>query len=262
MKNLDNYNYLIGKIKEKDYKAINNALKSNKYDWNYFPDNEIPIINFVINENLSDLCLNIIKSRNDINLTITGVDALSPLHYAILNNQNELISHLIISGSDIEQESPYGSPLRTALVNYNIEAAYLLILNGADTSEWLNESLFLSVAKNNFSLSKILLEKGADANYSFVDVSCYMMALKNDFVEIKELLLDYGAWDFEPEDIYKNEAEKEWFDMIELNNELITRIYLAKGIDKNIRNEDDKTAYEIAVEKKYNNIINLLICAD
>lgn len=258
MKNLDNYNYLTGKIKEKDEKAINNALKSNKYDWDFFPEDSIPLINFIINEHLSDLCINILNAKPNLNVDAEGVDGLAPLHYAILNNKNELISRLIIKGADIEKHSPFGSPLRTALVNYNMDAAYLLILNGADTSEWLSESLFLAVAKNNLPLCKILLEQGADPNYSFSDVSCYMMALKNDFTDITDLLVKAGAWDFEAEDVDKSLAEKEWFDMVELNNELILRIYIAKGVNITIKNEEGKNALDIARENDYKNIVDFL----
>lgn len=258
MNKINNYNYLVEKIKDKDEKAINNSLRVSKYDWNYFPENNISLLHLLINEKMTDLSLNVINSNKIENLNLVGIDGFSPLHYAVLNNQNDLISHLLIKGADFEQQSPLGTPLKIALLHYNMEAAYLLILNGADVSEWLNETLFLAILKNNIDMVKLLLSKGADPYYNYLDVSCYMLALKNNHLEILDILEKDNVFMFEAEGLDKEYYETEWFEIIKLNDEFLLKMYIARGVDVNLVNGFGENALDLSYKNNYFNLIDTL----
>lgn len=131
---------------------------------------------------------------------------MTPLFYATYKENIAMIEILLRYGAnvdelgvDIEGELYY-SPLFWAAEqgsdeNYE-KICRLLIANGADADFVVMGGVNVIqhiVARGNFELTKLLLEKGANPNFADLGSNAFEVAVKKDNFDIAKLLLENGA---------------------------------------------------------------------
>ena len=131
---------------------------------------------------------------------------MTPLFYATYKENIAMIEILLRYGAnvdelgvDIEGELYY-SPLFWAAEqgsdeNYE-KICRLLIANGADADFVVMGGVSVIqhiVARGNFELTKLLLEKGANPNFADLGSNAFEIAVKKDNFDIAKLLLENGA---------------------------------------------------------------------
>jgi ankyrin repeat protein len=107
-------------------------------------------------------------------------------------------SRLIKKGADIFYETDQGvTPLIFAILNNNTEVAKILIDNGSDVNKQttLGETpLLLAVKNENEEITEALIRAGADIDYSDrFDATSLHYASVYDFLQITDMLLYYNA---------------------------------------------------------------------
>ncbi|XP_018334889.1 serine/threonine-protein phosphatase 6 regulatory ankyrin repeat subunit B-like, partial [Agrilus planipennis] len=117
-----------------------------------------------------------------------------PLHYAVLNNNEEMASFLIKSGADPNIQ-----------IFSRVTNNYKQLINATDWSKLLQEmptpdeatALHIAVKNGRLELAKLLLQNGAEVNArGFGDVTPLMLAVankRNTTEAIIKELIDYGA---------------------------------------------------------------------
>jgi len=119
----------------------------------------------------------------------------TPLICAIKRNNREIIELLIYSGAHVNDGTDgQGFPLICAIKYSSKEIIELLISRGADVNFHFKVTPLLSaVEMGNKEVVQLLISKGADVNLSPGGTKPLMYAIRNDFVEIAELLFLYGG---------------------------------------------------------------------
>jgi ankyrin repeat protein len=98
----------------------------------------------------------------------TEVDGTTSLHYAVRNNDAQLVDRLIRAGADVKAANRYGiTPLYLAGVNGNAAIIEKLLNAGADPNAVSTEgetALMTASRTGNVDAVKVLLAHGADVN--------------------------------------------------------------------------------------------------
>ena len=165
-----------------------------------------------------------------------NVDGINALVYAVSLNDEEMVKFLLEKGADantvceIENEHIYmpPTPLMNAVYNGNTNIINMLLENGADINYTTDEMtpLIYAAYKGNTNIINTLLENGVDINYTnYYGMTALMYAASYNQFEAVKILLENNA-------------------------------------DTSITDEDGRTALDMAKSKdnrKYNNdIVKLL----
>ena len=133
----------------------------------------------------------------------------------------------------------------------------MLAKTGMNIDEHLNSLLYLSALRGEVDNVDFYIMIGADVNYIKDGVSVLTAAITNGNEKIIKLLENKGAFGFDEHQ--KNVYDDiEWFTIIFQNDPDLVRHYIAKGCDKNLKNNDGKTALDIAREYDLDKLINIL----
>jgi ankyrin repeat protein len=136
---------------------------------------------------------------NNDNSRVSDSTGTTALHWAVYNDQPELVAALIEAGADVETTNNYGaSPLGEAAITGNPAVIEMLLAAGADPNASNPEgqtALMVLARTENTEASKILLEHGADPDLreGWKMQSALMWAAARSRPQMIRLLTSYGA---------------------------------------------------------------------
>jgi ankyrin repeat protein len=208
-----------------------------------------------------------------------GMDANSkdskgdtPLHKVVYYRTRIAAEMLISYGAKVNAQNNMGqTPLYIASgYKDNIEMTKLLIENGADINLRTKNNasvLHNAVGEGNYDTIKYLLEKGAEVNICLTDGGTPLhSAAAIARPDLVKLLLDYGA-DVNARDNRRNiQSRVLWPSkntplhraVEQANNSEVVKILIAKGSDIYAQNSAGKTPLDLAIEHKYQDIVDIL----
>ncbi len=164
-----------------------NLYSSSSYDWN-------TLIEFAAVYGRLDIIKYLLENGYDKEIFLKD----NSLVFAASNDFTEIIKYLIENGKDIDQ--PFDNikgytALREAAQVNSVESATLLCSLGANVNaEGLDTPLYIAAAEGNFEIVKLLVDNGADVNYSNkFGTTPYKIAKCFDQNEIADYLLEHGA---------------------------------------------------------------------
>lgn len=120
----------------------------------------------------------------------------TPLHYALLNDDKEMIDYLMENGADLNAKNNYGkTPFHIVVEKEDIDIVKLCIEKGANVNleKFTGESsLDIATERENKDLIELLLKEGALPNSSRKESALHKAVYKGSY-EIVEMLLKSGA---------------------------------------------------------------------
>jgi len=126
-------------------------------------------------------------------------DGMTPLHYAVLNNDLAVTQALLRAGADVNARTRYEvSPIYLAAQNGSAELTRLLLDNGANANEVYREGervLHTAARTGNPDTVKVLLDAGAeiDAREDWHGQTALMWAVSQQHEALIPLLVERGA---------------------------------------------------------------------
>ncbi len=119
----------------------------------------------------------------------------APLHSVAAWGTPEQCELLLNAGANIDAcVMPYDTPLITAVIQRNMKNILYLIKRGANVNAACNASALMNAAyQNDVEIGKILIDAGADVNYSSQGYSALGAARKHGYGDFEKLLLANGA---------------------------------------------------------------------
>lgn len=126
-------------------------------------------------------------------------DGMTPLHYAVLNNDVTVAAALLRAGADINARTRYGvNPIYLAAQNGSAEMTRLLLDNGANPNEVYREGervLHTAARTGNPDVVTLLLDAGAeiDAREEWHGQTALMWAVAQQHAALVPLLVERGA---------------------------------------------------------------------
>ncbi|MEI0747941.1 ankyrin repeat domain-containing protein [Brachyspira pulli] len=228
---------IISFIESGDLETIKKLIESKSLDVNYnlgdkyskstpliqaIKYKQTDIINYLL-ENNADINLKeeltgftpLMASFHDITITelliekgadieARNVDGINALVYAVSLNDEEMVKFLLEKGADantvceIENEHIYmpPTPLMNAVYNGNTNIINMLLENGADINYTTDEMtpLIYAAYKGNTNIINTLLENGVDINYTnYYGMTALMYAASYNQFEAVKILLENNA---------------------------------------------------------------------
>jgi len=169
----------------------------------------------------------------DVDEEHTEYTGNTPLHYAVEHNSFEIVTYLVDNGADVNPEEHDGrTPLDFASEKNSLEIVTYLVDNGADVSKW---SLYYAVNNNSLQLISYLVDNGGNINakYKYGDTLLQHACHKNN-LEIVTYLVDNGA-DVNSKNNY---GDTPLTDACAYGSLEIVKYLVEKGADVN--NQDDE----------------------
>uniref|UniRef100_A0A336LA29 CSON005817 protein n=1 Tax=Culicoides sonorensis TaxID=179676 RepID=A0A336LA29_CULSO len=223
------------------------------------------IVESVIEDLIQNKCIKVFKflvENNFIEKNGQFNYSRTPMHFAIISNDFDLVKYLKEIGVDLTIKDMGGdTPLHIAALENRFEIVEYLLNAGAPINIGSNMGwtpLLIAVERNNLSMVKILVEFGADCNY----LNCFgwtplHSASHSNFLEISKYLVSQKA------DLnLKNNGGDTPLHVAVLNNDIRTVEFLiSSGAEINIGSNDGWAPLHIAVEKNNLEIITRLLTA-
>jgi len=128
-----------------------------------------------------------------------SADGTTALHWAVYNDDAELVERLIAAGAEVDVVNDYGSrPLLEAAVIGNVDVIRALLAAGADVDVKGadGETPLMVVARSsNVDAARLLIEHGADVNAreTWRNQTAVIWAAAQKQPEMLALLLEHGA---------------------------------------------------------------------
>ncbi|WBL25610.1 ankyrin repeat domain-containing protein [Zunongwangia sp. HGR-M22] len=201
---------------------------------------------------------------------------------AVSENNQEIVVFLLKKGADVNFISRYGTLMHWALEADHTEIAEILLNNDFDASvenkmvknpEPLNvkAAFLVKEKKQNIQLFKKLLDSGMNPNLRDRDGACSLiLACYFANSELISLLYKNGAnmnikaisWkdnpNFTPTEFTKNQYTPLMIAALFEKTEVVKQLLSYPEVDQNIEGlENHKTAYDIALESKNQDLITL-----
>ncbi|XP_042020526.1 poly [ADP-ribose] polymerase tankyrase-1-like isoform X2 [Salvia splendens] len=120
--------------------------------------------------------------KHGAEISLPNIVGVSPLHYALLKDNKELVEMLLVGGALVEVDSAHGTPLQIAISRGNVEAVRALLFRGADV-----------VKSRSFECLNLLLEADADPNLYCGGPSPLASAAKEGDTKFLKRLLEAGS---------------------------------------------------------------------
>jgi uncharacterized protein len=128
-----------------------------------------------------------------------AVDGTTALHWAVYNDDADLVDRLVAAGADVNARNDYGAtPLSQAAVVGNVRVIKRLLSAGADVESANADGqtvLMVLARSSNVEAAKLLLKRGArvDAREAWRDQTALMWAAAEGQAAMVKLLIDNGA---------------------------------------------------------------------
>ncbi|XP_047957938.1 ankyrin repeat and SAM domain-containing protein 1A-like isoform X2 [Salvia hispanica] len=134
--------------------------------------------------------------KHDAVTGYANIGGFTPLHYAVLKDDIELVRLLVMQGGLMDRDSGDGTPLQIAVSRGNVEAVKCLLSRGANPSYYdalADTPLLCALKSRSFECFDVLLEAGADPNVYYFGLSPLGFAAKQDDTKIVTRLLEAKA---------------------------------------------------------------------
>ncbi len=199
-----------------------------------------------------------ILARDPAAATESSGGGFTPLHLAAINGHAKVVDLLIKSGAHVNARNRDGAtPLLKAVQGRHIDVIKLLIKRHADINVKDDSSvspLMATLMDGNLEIAKILVESGADVRVKSAGGSTPMhMAAREDSALVK-LLVKKGA-DVNAVD---NRGWTALHAAVSAKRADIVEFLMDAGASANIRNKNDKTPLDLALEKGSVQIADLI----
>ena len=143
----------------------------------------------------------------------------------------------------------------------------LLIDMGADISIsetddiYVFDALYTSISNRNFSLTDLLLKNKANPNVIYTEYGLTPLTLSCSLglLDISILLIQFGA---DVNGVNMNDEYYQTYPIIEAvraNNTDLVKLLLLNNVDVNIRNKQQQTPLDIAIENKNKELTRILV---
>jgi ankyrin repeat protein len=145
-----------------------------------------------------------------VDVNVAEADGMGPLHYAVLNNQPDLVELLLRAGADVGARTRHGvTPIYLAAVNGSAQVTRMLLASGADANEIYREGqtvLMTAARTGDVSTVGLLLDAGAvvDATEDWHGQTALMWAVAQKHAALVPLLAARGA------DVNASSRLEEW----------------------------------------------------
>jgi len=205
----------------------------------------------------------------------------TPLHYAVINGDIELVEMLLNRGVNINVENWCGNtPLHNAVKSKKIEHIEFLLKNGAYVNARNSDTvtpLHLAVEKGSKEIVKLLLKHGAhvdsacdfifwegctpqllgveETSTSWEGYTPLWLAAKKGHEEVVKLLLECGA-NINAQDKYGRSL---LHFVVEEGQKKVVQLLLEYRPNVNTQDKNGKTALHFAVERRQKEFVHLLL---
>ena len=181
----------------------------------------------------------------------------TPLRAASNKGHIDVVRVLLDHGANVNTIDKRNTPLRSAYVGGHLEIMRLLLEHGADVDAWDDSDLLLNRASRNgqAEVVHLFLQHNADVNSrGFLDWTPLQGASLHGHTKVVRILLDHGA------EIVARSSYDHPLQFAIANNSLeIVQLLLEHGADVNIRDESDRTPYQVAESDGLTEIAQLLL---
>jgi ankyrin repeat protein/CII-binding regulator of phage lambda lysogenization HflD len=202
-----------------------------------------------------------------VNVNVKNINGNTPLLLACKGNDLELVKYLVEEGADVNAKDKEGNTLYWAYCERdNIELVKLLVELGADVNakgDYGNTLLYFICERNDLELAKYLVDKGADVNVKDENGTTLLRFIydeyENDnYLELFKYLVEKGA-DVNAKGKYGTNLLHFICESDNGNNNLeLVKYLLEKGADINATDVMGETPIDIARQKGYKALVNLL----
>ncbi len=197
-----------------------------------------------------------------VDLNTDTIDYFSPLESAIENHHFELADYLLDKGADINGGDVKGKGLSWLVRNNNLEGVTYLIEHGADVNQRIkyedgsmySPPLYDAISSGYLDMVKLLVENGADTDY---DEDGYN-ALHTAASWGGNYMLRYLLPRTEGIDTQTDGGDTPLMLVVSCGRYREVELMLEYNPDLTIINDEGKTALDIAEEKEYADIAQLL----
>ncbi|KAL1568717.1 ankyrin-1-like isoform X2 [Salvia divinorum] len=134
--------------------------------------------------------------KHGAQISLPNIEGFTPMHYAALKDNRELLELLRIKGASIETDSVDGTPLQVAVSRGHVEAVKSLLSHGANPNfscAVVYTPLICAVKSHSFECLKLLLEGKADPNFYVSGLSPLQCAAKEGDTKFLKSLLKARA---------------------------------------------------------------------
>jgi uncharacterized protein len=134
-----------------------------------------------------------------IDVNHTEADGMTALHYAVLNNDAQLVTRLLQAGADAQASTRYAvTPIYLAAQNGSADVLRTLLDAGANPNQLYREGetvLMTAARSGDYDSVKLLLERGAevDAREHWHGQTALMWAAAQGNAQLLPLLVSHGA---------------------------------------------------------------------
>jgi len=178
----------------------------------------------------------------------------TPLHYAAINGDIEIVEMLLSRHANINAENKYGNtPLHNAVESKKMEIIELLLKKGANVNARNSNNLTpfqLAVEEGREEIIKLLLQHGATVNSAYTGTyregyTPLCIAVEEGYEKVVKLLLECGA----KVDTQDKDSKTALHLAVEKGHEKVVKLLLECGAKVDAQDKDGKTVLHIAVEK-------------
>jgi ankyrin repeat protein len=248
-------NYFQGRL----YKmASEEEIEKNSLDlWN-----KIDNLKRNYSENSVKEIIDLIDSGNiDINFSYIKSQKRTFLHVASSNGHANIVEKLLDKGAEIDKEDKIGiTPIMDAVATGHLNIVQLLLNRGADINkQGICRPLFTAINVENLDMVDLLIKNGAkisfEPNPRITPIHHIAIYKKSDVgVKLLNVFIKYSV-NINEQDIY-NDTPLHIATMT--NNYKIAEALIENGASFDIKNNNGKTALDIAKEEKYTEIEKLM----
>ena len=216
--------------------------------------------NLIISTDKSDLANVQLLLKRGANINVTTFEGVTPLMYAVQNDNLEMVRLLVEDSADINKKPVSGATaLITASMQNYYEIAEYLVQKGADLEirdENGVSAVLYAAAYNNFDIMDMLIYYGADINTRDNDGNTPLIAAAfNNCFEAVDLLIQNGA----DLNLTDENGYTALMVAIQQHNSEIVGLLLDSGADVNPVNDSGMSSLALAVVAKDLPLIEQLV---